>query len=559
MTAPRAVAFTKFVLEVLKVQLTSAQRVLCLVAFDGAEPGALASDDRELARKIFGDVETIPAEARHVLVAVCGARSGKSYVLCALRLLYLALTVPLDTLAPGELAVAVIVAPDLRLGRQTLRYALGAAKGCKAIASRLESESADGFTLKREGGRTVSLECLPATRGGSALRGRSLVGAVLDESAFFRDESYQVNDQELFKAVAPRVMAGGQCVIASTPWAEAGLLFELYRENHGAPKTAIAAHAPTLLLRNDPRVAGIVAREQERDPANAAREFGAEFMAAGTGAFFDPAAIERAADASIVLPAPRREGAFSGVGADFGFRSDSSALVVTQRVGDIIYVDAIEERRPERGKPLLPSQVVADFAAIGKRYGSSELMSDGHYRMSIQEHLDARGLTLLSAPEGALGKAKTYVEARTLLAQGRVRLPQHERLLRQLREVVATPTSGGGVSIQSPRWRQGGHGDLVSALVLALWRASRDYDEPESPAPARPKLGTREWIAAEAERFEREDDDVFEKAQRLGSNWRLLYGDDYEEENEGLDEPSRAGDHARRWIQQDAERGRRAW
>ena len=70
-----------------------------------------------------------------------------------------------------------------------------------------------------------TLEALPATRGGSALRGRSLVGAVLDEAAFFRDEDYSVNDAEIYRAVAPRILPEGQTIIASTPWAEGvGLL-----------------------------------------------------------------------------------------------------------------------------------------------------------------------------------------------------------------------------------------------------------------------------------------------------------------------------------------------
>ena len=118
----------------------------------------------------------------------------------------------------------------------------------------------------------MSVECLPATRGGSALRGRSLVSAVLDECAFFRDEQFAVNDTDLFKATAPRVLPGGLVVIASTPWAETGLLFDEFSRNYGAPVTALACHAPTTLMRSDdPRILSMVAREVERDPITAER------------------------------------------------------------------------------------------------------------------------------------------------------------------------------------------------------------------------------------------------------------------------------------------------
>ena len=479
-----ALPFVAFVRDVLRVKLTPAQHALASVAFDGKQPGELQGEAREMARRIFGDIEAIPPEARHVVVAVCGARAGKSYVLCGLRLLWGALTRDLSTMAPGEIACALIVAPDLRLARQTLRYALGAAERVPEIKRRIRSQSADGFVLEREKGRTVSIECLPATRGGSALRGRSLTDAVLDESAFFRDDSYQVNDAELFKAVAPRVLRGGQVVVASTPWAEAGLLFDLFRANHPDPSlagidataanegTAIAAHAPTTLLRDDERTRGLVDRERKRDPENAAREFDAQFMPAGSGAFFDPAAIAKAVDTSLVVPFLPVPGAEVTVGADFGFRSDSSALVIVHRTGDLRTVASVLEKCPKKGTPLQPGDVVRDFAAETKRHGAGWLMADGHYRESISEHLYAADLGLVAAPEGATGKADAYIKARTLLLDGRIRLPDHSRLLRQLKEVVSKPTAGGGVSISSPRWRTGGHGDLVSALVLAFYPAS---------------------------------------------------------------------------------------
>ena len=91
-------------------------------------------------------------------------------------------------------------------------------------------------------------------------------------------------------------MPGGQLIIESTPWAAEGLLHELFASNHGNPATCIAAHCPTRLMRPDARTAAIVTREEMRDPDNAAREFGAEFMAGGSSAFFDAQLIEAAMD-----------------------------------------------------------------------------------------------------------------------------------------------------------------------------------------------------------------------------------------------------------------------
>lgn len=476
---PRPLPFTRFCADVLHVALTPGQRVLALVAYDGLEPAELEGEDRELARAIFGDVDTIPPEARSVVVAVVGARGGKSYVLCGLRLLHLALTVPLVSLAPGEVASALVVAPDLRLARQTLRYALGAAKTVPAIASRIRSESTDGFVIDRENGHTVSLEALPATRGGSALRGRSLVGAVLDEAAFFRDEDYAVNDAEVFRAVSPRVMPEGVVVIASTPWAEGvGLLYELFASNHGNPRTAIAAHAPTLLLRNDSRTRTMVDRERERDADNAAREFDAQFMASGAGLFFDAHAIDAAVDRLASLPLPHEPASVVAVGGDFGFRSDSSALVVARLEGDVYRIADVLELRPQKGAPLAPSAVCAAFAEVTKRYGCASVIADRHYEEAVREHLATHSLRLVAAPDGLSGKLETYARARALLHEGRVRLPEHRRLIAQLKAVTSKPTPGGGLTISSPRRSGAGHGDIVSALVLALAALPSTYAPP---------------------------------------------------------------------------------
>lgn len=195
-------SFTQFVQTVLAVVLTATQRVLCLVAFDGINPIDLDLADRAIAFQLFGAVDRFPRQARGVLVLVAGARSGKSY-LGALYSLWRALTASLSSLAPGELAVALGVAPDMRLGRQWLRFAHGAASATASIRPLIVGETASGFTLKRPDGAFVSVECLPATQGGTALRGRSLVSGVLEETAFQRDAEFSVNADANFRAGRP--------------------------------------------------------------------------------------------------------------------------------------------------------------------------------------------------------------------------------------------------------------------------------------------------------------------------------------------------------------------
>lgn len=459
----------------LGVDLRDGQAEFARVAYDGAQPV-----DRALAGRLFGaaDLDALPVGCRNVVVAVCGGRGGKSYVLVALRLVFGMCVRDLSPLAPGQQAYATIVAPNEKLRQEVVNYALGACRSKPELRAllRLPSGTKEDATVSEFGlyrpdfDRVVTFWGATATAGGTAVRGKWHTDLAMDEAAFFRNSSYKVNDAEIFKAGKPRVLPGGQTILASTPWAESGLVYEFHRDNFGKPSTALVAHAPTLVLNDAPYTRDIVAAERKRDPENAAREYDAKFMTGGTTVFFEPSLIEAAKTDEPFVP---QAGDEIAAGADFGFRSDSSGLLLVALRGGMVHVFQAVELRPVDGVPLKPSETVGAFAAaIAGQCG--HLMADGHYREAIAEHLDAAGLAYVPAPTTP---ADSYVRARMLLRDGRLRIHPvdgRDRLVQQMREVQGKPTSGGGMSIVHPRWATGGHGDLVAALVLAVWQVAGD-------------------------------------------------------------------------------------
>lgn len=478
----------------IRVELTPAQRVIALIAYDGVEPRDLRGDERDLARVIFGDVETIPQSARATAVHVCGGRGGKSYVLIALRLVWGMYTRDLTSLAPGQRAVALVVAMNETLRQEVTNYALGAIRSHPELRTTLrlprgtkDDDTPNLFKVCRPDGQFVTFEGGVATRGGYGGRGRSLTDFAMDEAAFFRDASYKVNDEEIFKAASPRVLPGGQTIVASTPWAEAGLLYEFFANNHGKPRDSICAYAPTLVLR--PAAAPMVERERMRDPDNADREFDAKFMKGGTTLFFPKSLIDMCLDDTIIMPRVPEPGDRVAAGGDFGFRSDSSALAISHRVERQLLLGELLELKPTSTAPLKPSETVHAFAETMTRHEVSYLMADGHYREAIVEHLVEAGLSFVDAPTSP---ADAYVRARTLMREGRVKFPRLPRLVQQLEEVQGRPIPGGGMSILHPRWRTGGHGDLAQALVLSLFQLG---DEEIAMPP--PKPGSGGWEEAE--------------------------------------------------------------
>lgn len=469
-----AASFVAFVAW-LGVTLEPGQAVIGKVAYDGVDPVDLAPDERAIASEVFGDVERFTAAERDVVVIVCGARGGKTYTLVALRVLHLALTVPLNTLAPGEVASAPLIAPGKDDAEQALRYIQGAIASKPELAERVvgKSDAAESIEIAREDGKTVEIIVRAASARGRTGRGRSLVCAVMDEAAFFYDATYHVNDEEIYRGLSPRVLPGGQLIIDSTPWAQAGLLYELFAANHPNPeraglpsrpvraKTAIAVHATTLRLRDVPTTRAIVQREEQRDPENAQREFGAQFMAASATTFFEPACIEACLDMTLdQLP---REGGVEVVsGADMGFTKNSAALCIGHLRDGVARVAELVERKPKVGEPLRPGEVSSEFVARIVAHGGTSVMADGHYRETVVEHATPAGLSVHPAPSVP---ADECIAVRARMREARYRIPNNPRLLRQLRETVAVAGSAGALTIRWPKWRTGEHGDLAQAFV----------------------------------------------------------------------------------------------
>jgi hypothetical protein len=62
------------------------------------------------------------------------------------------------------------------------------------------------------------------------VRGRTLVAAIFDETAFWRDESTATLDTEVYTAVLPALATtGGMLIGISTPYRKIGLLHQIAR------------------------------------------------------------------------------------------------------------------------------------------------------------------------------------------------------------------------------------------------------------------------------------------------------------------------------------------
>ena len=466
--------FVEFCERELRLELTRGQRVLARVAFEGVAPSALDAEDREIARALFGDVDDVPPIALRTLALRLGRMSGKS-TLSAAFALFVMVTADVASAGPGDVPTSLTVAPTKKLAGISVRMGLELARRSPRLAKRIERETTEGFALRRRDGRLVAFEAVAASRGGAAGRGVTILVAILDEAEFMLSDeggAYAVNDRDVFAALAPRAR---RMVLISTPWPVPTLMGELVAKNWANPTAALVAKGDTLTMRDHAEdVAEAVEAELARDPDNARREFFAEGDVGRGGAFFD--GIDACIDPEMRLPLPKPETGSIRAGADLALSADASSLVIVGAEQRRASVLDVQEIRPERGAPLRMSSVIKDFATRLREYRTGLFMADGWSRESAREFAAEHGVEIAAAPEGRSGKTQSYLLAKQLIAEGRVRLPAHPRLLTQLRSVASKPAPGGGLILTSPRRAGLGHGDVVSAFVLALWLARHELE-----------------------------------------------------------------------------------
>lgn len=482
MPKPSVLEFSDFCERVLNLKLTVGQKVIAKVAFGDYDPIDLPEEERELALQMFGGVDRVEKSVRKYILLRLGRGSGKT-TLCSAFSVYTAVTSDISKCGPGDVPYVIVVAPDKATAQLSIRMAREMVRSQPALERLVVSDTTELIQLRRPDGRMVRIEAFAATRGGSAMRGRTIIAFLMDEAEFMTSNDsagggreYAVNDRDIFRALKPRLLPFGKGMLISTPWPVETLMGEMFDENWGKCLTAVAIKAPTLLVRgDDPDIMTMVNDELAKDPENARRELFCEVEGLSGGMFFDSGALGTAVqDDPEGWPRKLNPNWPVAVGCDLGFTRDSSAICVVQFDGSKYVLQYAEEMKPKPGKPLKPGNVVARFAEVCKLYGAFGIIADAHYKQSLHEHLEKTGLAIWDAPSTP---SEAFVRTRTVLHEGKCIIPRSDigkRMIQQAKLVGSKASPGGRVTIKIPRRVGLAHGDIVSAWVLAVHRLAYD-------------------------------------------------------------------------------------
>lgn len=414
---------------------------------------ALPMDEKDRASfaEVSGD-RAPPTRRVNELWCVLGRRSGKTRTAAAVAV-YIG-AIEEHKLAPGETGYVILIAASRAQAGVAFGYVLAFLESSPILRKQVEAVTVDEVRLK---GNIVI-----GVHAGSyrTLRGKSLLAVVGDETSFWRDESSAQPDVEIFRACAPALAAtNGLWVGISTGYRKIGLLFQKWKDHYGQDSDDVLVVQGASEQFNPTLNAATVARAKAADPEAADSEWGGLFRN-DISAFLDDRTIDLAIDQDrpLELPPLPDQHNYYGYCDPSGGRHDAFTVSIAHKDGEHHVIDLVRGRLP----PFDPHDVVKEYAALLGEYGITAIRGDNYSAAWVSSSFDDAGIKYERSDLPASG---LYLESLPLFMRGVVAIPDHPRLIRELRLLERHASRTGKDIVNHGR---NGHDDHANAIVGAL-------------------------------------------------------------------------------------------
>ncbi len=425
--------------------------------------------------------ETPPESAAKEAWFVVGRRGGKSRI-AALVAVYLACFRDYSAvLAPGERGVVMCISQDRRQARVLLRY-IEALFDIPMLKQMVKTQTREAIHLNNR----ISIEI--HTCSFRAVRGYTIVAAVCDEIALWRDETSLNPDEEILAAIRPGMstVRDPMLLCIGSPYARRGAMWNAYKKHFGQDGSVLVWQADTASM--NPTISqAVIEKAYEDDPKVALAEYGAQFRKD-----IDTYIGREVAEACVVanrfeLPFCK-EHRYVGFCDPSGGKHDSFTVAIAHREGEAAVLDVVRERRA----PFNPEVVVQEFSELLKSYQLTKVIGDKYAGEWPPEQFLKHGI-VYEASEHT--KSELYLEFLPAVNSGRVELLDHKRLLGQLMGLERRTSRSGKDSIDHER-RENAFDDVINAVAGALLLAGKKVITTQAPmGPTSPS----HWIAADGD------------------------------------------------------------
>lgn len=426
----------------------------------------LDADEHALFTLLTGRKLT-PKQLARVLWFLFGRRAGKTIFASALVVATAAGRNWRAILAPGELAVCMLLACDRRQAAIALRYIKGMLRAVPMLAALIESETTESVTLST--GARIEVH----TSSFSSVRGYSAAIIVLDEFCFIQTDGGST-PQELVRALKPALASipGARLVVLSTPYRIDSLMHDEEVKHWGNDESDVLFFkGPTRLL-NPTIDEAIVNEALAEDEAGARAEWLGEWRS-DVASFLDRVTLMAAVvpeRGELPYSPDHSYVAFTDPAGGAGRDSMTSAVAHKEKDGRCV-VDSVLEIRPPFDPGAATREVVAQLQrfrltrVVGDRFGGT---------WPAAKFQECGGVAY---EESELVRSQIYLETLPLFAGKRVELPDNERLVKQLLALERVTGRGRDI-VDHPKRGGVRHDDLANVACGALQLAAARRPRP---------------------------------------------------------------------------------
>ena len=411
------------------------------------------------------------------LWCLIGRRGGKSRIAAALAV-YFACFVK-HRLAAGEHGMALVLAASEQQARVVFGYAKAFLTASPVLRQEIDAITRGEIRLKN--GITIAIHA----NGFRTVRGRTLIAAIFDEVAFWRDDTSATPDAETYTAVLPALLTtGGPLIGISSPYRKTGLLHAKHRRYFGVSDDDVLVVQGASRTFNPSLSDAAIAAQREADPTAASSEWDALFRD-DISTFIDDKLIEAAIDHGrpLELP-PSRAHAYKAFVDPSGLAvgGDAYTLAIAHKQDGRFVIDAVRSR----SGPADPGEVTREYAALCDEYQIGAVVGDAYAREWVESAWHQGGLVYVRSE---LTASELYLEALPLFSRGLVSLPDHSALLRELRLLERAPTRMGKDQVTHPRSCHDDLANVVCGVLRNLSEAmgynldSMGFDDTNLPPP----------------------------------------------------------------------------
>jgi len=382
--------------------------------------------------------------------------------------------------------MCLVLAGSRDQSRSVFSYVRGLLESAPAL--RAEIVNISRYEIELKNGIVIAVH----SNSFRTVRGRTLVAAIFDETAFWRDESSALPDVETCRAVLPSLATtNGMLIGISTPYRKLGLLYQKHRGHFGQDGDDVLVVQGRSQAFNPTIADSVIAAQRAADPAGAVSEWDALFRS-DISSWLDDKQLNRAIEFGRPHELPPQQGivykAFTDTSGGVG--ADSYTLSIAHKENNFCITDLV---RGTVGK-FDPHEVTKQYAALCREYHVGEIVGDSYAAQWVAGTWRETGINYRRS---ALVKSDIYREAEALFTRGLVRLPDHAKLLRELRLLERITHRSGKDQVSHPK---GGRDDFANAACGALYLVGRIRTVVEPPIVS-PAFHSKQmgWIGTGAE------------------------------------------------------------